>query len=393
LIDSLDPWAYVPFDIYFVPSTAGDVSITATISGDQSDPSPYNNTAVAPFQAIQPIVADLTVALKTSKPAVFNLPLTYDITVTNNGPDAASGVTAYDPLPPGVTFGSATASQGGCFGGEWGALSCYLGSLAANASATVKVVVMPSMAGTIDNSVSVSNYGYLETDPDYSNNSASSSVTVRGPTGTPVGHSSGGCGLWPAPRIDDLEDGNISLGPKNSAGWFIFNDGTGTQVPGIVDGLIVRGGPGKSRYMAQSSGDGFQFWGAGFGVAFGCSYDVSRFHGVRFAAKAGGMRSVFVEVPTIELVPVEFGGRCVWNCNDFYNQRITLADDAWYDCTVAFGDLAQIGWGMQAPLDLGAVTGVQFNFGLADIPFDLSVDNLEFVTTAVHGSSCVRIGG
>jgi uncharacterized repeat protein (TIGR01451 family) len=80
--------------------------------------------------------------------------LTYTLTVTNNGPDAASGVTVVDQLPPSVTFVSATPSQGSC-GHSSGTVTCNLGTMGNGATARVDIVVKPTVAGTITNTAFV----------------------------------------------------------------------------------------------------------------------------------------------------------------------------------------------------------------------------------------------
>jgi uncharacterized repeat protein (TIGR01451 family) len=80
--------------------------------------------------------------------------MTYTHTVTNNGPDAASRVTVTDQLPPSVTFVSATASQGSC-GESGGIVTCNLGTMGSGATATLDIVVKPTVAGEITNSASV----------------------------------------------------------------------------------------------------------------------------------------------------------------------------------------------------------------------------------------------
>ncbi|HUP28998.1 MAG TPA: Ig-like domain repeat protein, partial [Usitatibacter sp.] len=71
----------------------------------------------------------------------------YTVTVTNNGPAGATGVNVSDTLPAGSTF--VWASQGCTRAG--GTVTCNVGSLAVNASRTVKVVVRPASAGTATN--------------------------------------------------------------------------------------------------------------------------------------------------------------------------------------------------------------------------------------------------
>ena len=57
------------------------------------------------------LIAAVSIA-DSPDPARVGQPLTYTITVTNNGPALAYLVTLTDTLPAGVTFGSATANLG-----------------------------------------------------------------------------------------------------------------------------------------------------------------------------------------------------------------------------------------------------------------------------------------
>ena len=99
--------------------------------------------------------ADLAVMLAESRdPVMINNQLTYTATVTNNGPDNSGPVTLTDTLPTGVTLVSATASQGTCSGTA--TVTCNLGELAAQAQATVSLVITAPTAGTLSNRASVS---------------------------------------------------------------------------------------------------------------------------------------------------------------------------------------------------------------------------------------------
>src|SRR5262249_39688048 len=73
-----------------------------------------NGFAGAPRFASGQGAADL--ALPGSAPAAGSVgsTLSYTLTATNNGPDVSTVTTLTDPLPAGVTFVSATTSQGTC---------------------------------------------------------------------------------------------------------------------------------------------------------------------------------------------------------------------------------------------------------------------------------------
>jgi uncharacterized repeat protein (TIGR01451 family) len=107
-------------------------------------------------------------------PVVVNNNLSYTVNVTNLGLLTGTGVTLTDTLPAGVTFVSATPSQGSC-AEEGGTVTCALGDLASSAAATVEVVVTPTATGEISNTASVTGN---ETDSDPSNNTATQLTTV-----------------------------------------------------------------------------------------------------------------------------------------------------------------------------------------------------------------------
>jgi uncharacterized delta-60 repeat protein/uncharacterized repeat protein (TIGR01451 family) len=100
--------------------------------------------------------------------------MTYTIAIANNGPDASSGVTVTDQLPSTVTFVSATPSQGSC-SESGGTVTCNLGMIGNGATATVDIVVEPTVPGTIINTASV-----MASTPDSNagNNSDSENTSV-----------------------------------------------------------------------------------------------------------------------------------------------------------------------------------------------------------------------
>ena len=84
---------------------------TGTISdADQFDPNTANNTASA---TETPQQADLSVT-KTVSDATPNVgdQITFTVTLSNQGPDAATGVQVTDLLPAGLTFVQRNPSQG-----------------------------------------------------------------------------------------------------------------------------------------------------------------------------------------------------------------------------------------------------------------------------------------
>ena len=119
--------------------------------------------------------ADLSVAKSDSPdPVTEGNNLTYNITVTNNGPaTSTTGVTLTDTLPGGVSFVSAAPSQGSC-SESGGIVTCNLGTMAA--TSTVAIIVTPTAGGTITNTVSVTS---AATDPNTANNTDTETTTVN----------------------------------------------------------------------------------------------------------------------------------------------------------------------------------------------------------------------
>jgi uncharacterized repeat protein (TIGR01451 family) len=167
--------------IVVTPTVAGAITNTASVGGGVTDPSPGNNSSSVTTTVAEP-QAGLAIGKTASARSVqAGTDLTYTITVTNNGPQGATGVIVTDPLPAGTTFKSASASQGSCSGTD--TVSCALSSLANAGTATVTIVITtPATEGAITNTASVSGY---ETDPNAANNSAS--VTTTDFLGAPRG--------------------------------------------------------------------------------------------------------------------------------------------------------------------------------------------------------------
>lgn len=153
------------------------VTNTATVATTSTtDPSAANNSASVPV-TIQ-ASADLSV-LKTASPdpVTAGQQLTYTVTVTNQGPSDNAGFTLTDPLPSGVSFGSASAgcSQSG------GTVTCTSSGLANGSSAVFTIT--GTVAASVPNGTTVTNTASIASnatsDPDASDNSDDVVVTVR----------------------------------------------------------------------------------------------------------------------------------------------------------------------------------------------------------------------
>lgn len=173
------------------PRSEGDLTIAAradvpgtytnnvSIRSDQTDATPSDNSAAASIQVLPS--ADLAVTNSAAPNSVTpGHKLTIALTVTNNGPSAASNVnltdsvTVVSQIKGGIAFVSVATSQGTCVQDGFG-VNCNLGSLAPGSSATVTLVIQPRSKGTLSDTASAT---ANERDPNQQNNTATTTVVV-----------------------------------------------------------------------------------------------------------------------------------------------------------------------------------------------------------------------
>jgi uncharacterized repeat protein (TIGR01451 family) len=135
----------------------------------------YAGGAVYPIKPGPSVPIDLSLTQSDSlDPSPAGGQLTYTIQVNNNSPAMATGVVVTDTMPTGVPFVSVTSTQASCTrSGD--TVTCRIPSLAAGATATIKLVLRPGAVGTIANTVdAVAN----EPDSDATNNSSTENTTI-----------------------------------------------------------------------------------------------------------------------------------------------------------------------------------------------------------------------
>jgi uncharacterized repeat protein (TIGR01451 family) len=172
-------------------SVANNTVLTATITAasDTLDLFPVNSSAT--IQSTVTTEADLAVTLgATPDPVIATADVTYTIGVSNQGPSDATNVSVSLPLPPTMTFVSASGSG-------WTATTPAVGSggtvtftktALANGASTDLTVVAKVVAGTSNGTVitATTTIGGDDTDPSLGNNVASASVSVGTVNPTPI---------------------------------------------------------------------------------------------------------------------------------------------------------------------------------------------------------------
>ncbi len=161
------------------------ITDTANVSSSTTDPNPTSNVATATVVVATAGQADLAVTkIGTPNPVLAGNTITYTITVTNNGPATATGVSLVDTLPANTTFTSITASPAG----SWNCSTFSTTGKCTNASlatgTTTFTLLMKVNSGTAPGTVITNTATVSSSTPDpYSgNNTAATTSVVASPT-------------------------------------------------------------------------------------------------------------------------------------------------------------------------------------------------------------------
>ena len=164
-------------------SSGTQIVDVANITSGTTDPNLANNTAIAVTTVGVTGTADLAITNTPSSPTVVagsNVTLTG--VITNQGPSAAVGPVFTEAIPANTTFQSLAAPSGwSCYyPGVGGAVECVDNSpLASGAAATFPVIVQVNSATPAGTVITATDNVFSATpDPNYSNNSASTTFTV-----------------------------------------------------------------------------------------------------------------------------------------------------------------------------------------------------------------------
>lgn len=188
-----------------IEATAESIG-TATIEAMVSSPDDADETNNSGSASVMILgIADLQLEASAEQTTVtVGNEMIVNATISNNGPDGATGVRVSSELPLGTAFVSATPDVGTCAASEEGVLACELGDLAADDTTIAVVLVLTAdVASDVQVSMSV---GATETDPDVENNTSSVIIRVNEPS------SDSGCGSCAVGAGDTSANMLLSLG-------------------------------------------------------------------------------------------------------------------------------------------------------------------------------------
>ena len=147
-IGTMDVGSVVTARVTVLPTQAGLLTATASVTSNGPENDPANNT-VTVTSHVNPPFADLAVGLLDAPdPITVGQTLTYSVSVTNRGPSAASFVTVTNTLPVSVGILDATPSQG-FITISGNVVVCNFGTISNSGIATATINVVPILEGTI----------------------------------------------------------------------------------------------------------------------------------------------------------------------------------------------------------------------------------------------------
>lgn len=245
--------AQAALSIVVTATRSGTLTNVATIVGRAQDPNALNSRATILNSVIPE--ADLAVSIAAPASTPVNDTLVYSISVTNPGPDRATGVYLTNQLAATLTNVTVLASQGSCslVGSQ---VICNLLTVTNGTRATVTVQAVPLALGAITSTATIRSLSPIDTV--LTNNTAVSSTTVTDPyvilvpdgsTLLSEGFTPPSGGLDPNETVTlNLRLRNVGVSNSTDLVATLRNTGGVTAPSGPQNyGVVPAGGPGVAR--------------------------------------------------------------------------------------------------------------------------------------------------
>ena len=194
-----------------------------------------------------PKLIDLVIVKNATSPTPLNGTVNYSLTVTNKGPDTATNVQLADPAPAGISYLTATPSQGSCAVGP-ALVTCTLGTIVPGQTVTVGITAKATAVGTYINTATVTGSGGRETNPADNTDSAQTIVPapLKPPTVKPEPPVVETClSLTVTPKMitadgkPDRVTAKVRAGSKPMKGAKVLVKGVGVRKTGMTNGKGV----------------------------------------------------------------------------------------------------------------------------------------------------------
>ncbi len=174
--------ASVTIAIEVVADHPGTFTDTASVTADQADPNPKDNTAAVTETVIaQSSDLQLSISPATPSPGLTGVPYSYNVTVTNAGPQDASNVVVVEITDSGAKL-HAVNTDGTITEISPTQDNISFAKLAVGASVTIAIEVVADHPGTFTDTASVT---ADQADPNPKDNTATVTETVVAPKRTP----------------------------------------------------------------------------------------------------------------------------------------------------------------------------------------------------------------
>jgi uncharacterized repeat protein (TIGR01451 family) len=156
-------------------SLDGVTAVTTSPDGNYIYTAALFSNAVSAFSTKS---TDLEVTLTTSARVPINSPLVYTITVNNKGNELATGITLVDTLPADVTFAPAQSSQGCSYDANTNQVTCSLGELQPQTTATATITAVTPATVITDTLINKVVVTANQADGDLANNTVETSTQL-----------------------------------------------------------------------------------------------------------------------------------------------------------------------------------------------------------------------
>lgn len=191
----------------------------------------------------------------------------------------------------------------------------------------------------------------------------------------------------PTAMIENAEDNNNQVMLQDNRTGYIYTyvDKAGSTISPNSDGAaftMTPGGANGSKFAIRMTGKigTADVVYAGIGVNFvdpKAPYDVSKYKGIAFWAKAAQPTKVRVKLPDKDTDP---DGKVCSECYNDFGKEIDLTT-AWQRYVITFDEMKQdSGWGAPTPpaIDKKSIYAVQFQVNQKGADYDVWVDDLGF---------------